>query len=291
VWTTLATGIPWFFWSLVLVAWIAGAIGFGWGWIVIVVWVLSGAVIFVAPAEALFARYLFRLREPTLVEQQRLGPIWHQLLQRTGVRDGRLSLWIQESEDPNATPTPGHVVAVTRWSLYTLPPSHLESVLAHELSYHLGGRSWLSLLSFWYSIPARCGLVVVRAIARLMRHVPAVGCLIGGFLLVAYAGMILGVIVLGHGYIWPILFLTPFIAPPFLAWLNRRQVKQADQKTALLGYGSTLVQVLYGWQAQHQQMLGREDSRRSQVMSSTPSLVERVRTLEQTGGIKPQAWN
>jgi hypothetical protein len=59
----------------------------------------------------------------------------------------------------------------------------------------------------------------------------------------------------------------------------------------MLGYGATLVQVLYGWQMQHQQMLGRETSRRAQVMSNTPSLIERVRTIEQVGGLPPQAWN
>jgi Zn-dependent protease with chaperone function len=289
-WTALLTAVPWFFWSLVLVVWVAGAIGFGWGWIVVALWVLSGVVIFVAPAEALFARYLFRLREPTLIEQQRLGPIWHQLLQRADVRQGRYSLWIQESDEVNATPTPGHVVAVTRWALYTLPPSHLESVLAHELGHHLGGRSCLSMLSFWYSIPARCGLIVVRAAARLMRRVPALGCLFGGFLVMAYVGLILAVFALGHGYIWLFLLITPFIAPPLLAWLNRWQVRQADQKAAALGYGSTLVQVLYGWQMQHQQTLGREESRRSQVMSNQPSLVERVRVLERTGGVPPKAW-
>ncbi|HET6987493.1 MAG TPA: M48 family metalloprotease, partial [Kribbella sp.] len=203
------------------------------------------------------------------------------LLQRAEVRDGRLSLWIQESDEVNATPTPGHVVAVTRWALYTLPPSHLEAVLAHELGHRLGGRSWLSLLSFWYSIPARCGLLVARAVARLMRRIPAVGCIIGGFLVMAYIGLVLAVFALGHGYIWPVLFLTPFIAPPLLAWLNRWQVKQADRRAAILGYGSTLVQVLYGWQMQHQQTLGREESRRAQVMSSTPAPAERVRALEQ----------
>lgn len=289
-WVALLTAVPWFFWSLVLVVWVAGAIGFGWGWIVVVLWILSGAVSFVAPAEPLFARYLFRLREPTLIEQERLGPIWHQLLTRAEVSRGRYTLWIQESDEVNATPTPGHVVAVTRWALYTLPPSHLESVLAHELAHHLGGRSWLSMLSFWYSIPARCGLIAVRAIARLMRRVPALGCVIGGFLVMAYVGLIIAVFALGHGYIWPFLFITPFIAPPFLAWLNRWHVRQADQKAAALGYGSTLVQVLYGWQMQHQQSLGRDESRRAQVMANTPSLVERVRVLERVGGIPPKAW-
>ena len=267
--------------------WVAGVIGFGWGWIVVGLWILSGAVVFLKPVEDLIARYLFRLRRPTLVEQQRVGPAWRQLLQRAGVDEGRFSLWVQESDDVNATPTPGHTVAITRWALYTLPPSHLEAALAHELSHHLGGRAWLSLLNFWYSIPARCGLIAVRAIARLMVKVPAVGCVIGSFIVMAYAGIVLAVITFSSGYIWPFLFITPFIAPPFLAWLSRWQVKQADRRAARMGYGGTLVQVLYGWQMQHQQTLGREVSRRAQIMSSTPSLVERVHTLEQANG--PQA--
>ncbi|MGZ0147070.1 M48 family metalloprotease [Kribbella sp. WER1] len=289
-WTTLLTAVPWFFWSLVLVVWIAGAIGFGWGWIVVAVWIASGALSLVPSAETVFARYLYRLREPTLIEQQRLAPIWHRMLARADVAPGRYTLWIQESDEANATPTPGRVVAVTRWALYTLPPAHLESVLAHELAHHLGGRWWLNMLSFWYSIPARCGLIVVRGIAQLMRRVPAFGCIIGGFLLMAYVGLIVAVFALGHGYIWPFLFITPFIAPPVLAWLNRWQVRQADQKAAALGYGSTLVEVLYGWQMQHQQPGGQADSRRTQVMSNTPPLVERVRVLERTGGIPPKAW-
>jgi Zn-dependent protease with chaperone function len=79
----------------------------------------------------------------------------------------------------------------------------------------------------------------------------------------------------------PLLFLTPLVAPPFLAWLGRREVLQADRRAATMGYGATLIQVLYGWQFQHQQMLGRDTNRRTQLMSSSPSLAERVRALEQ----------
>lgn len=289
-WTALLSAVPWFFWSLILVIWIAGAIGFKWGWIVLALWVLSGALIFVPSTEELLAKHLFRLRKPTLVEMQRIGPVWQQLLRRAGTTEGRFALWVQESEEVNATPTPGHTVAMTRWALYTLPPQHLEAVLAHELSHHLGGRAWLSLINFWYSIPARGGLIVARAVARLMRRVPALGCIIGAFMVMAYVGIVLAAFTFGHGYIWPVLFLTPFIAPPFLAWLNRWHVKEADRKAAALGYGTTLVQVLYGWQMQHQQEAGRELSRRAQVMASAPSLVERVHAIEQAGGIPPAAW-
>jgi Zn-dependent protease with chaperone function len=123
-----------------------------------------------------------------------------------------------------------------------------------------------------------------------MKRVPAIGCLIGGFIVLAYAGITLAAFVFNRGYIWPILFLTPFVAPPFLAWLNRRHVKEADRKAAMMGYGGTLAQVLYGWQMQNQQAPGHEGSRRAQVMSSTPSLVERVRALEQATGQPPPHW-
>ena len=280
--TVLLSAVPWSFWSFVVVSWVAGIVGFGWGWIIVVLWILSGAVVFLRPLEDLLARYLFRLRQPTLVEQQRVMPIWRQTAGRAGVNPDRYSLWLQESEDANATPTPGHTVAVTTWALYNLPPSHLEAVLAHELSHHLGGRAWVSLLSFWYSIPARCALVGVRALFKLMRAVPAVGCGVGAFLAIGYLGVLLAVLTFGDSLTFPLLFLTPFIAPPILAWLSRRDVKEADRRAAAMGYGGTLIQVLYGWQVQHQQMLGREGSRRSQLMSSTPSLAERVQALERT---------
>jgi Zn-dependent protease with chaperone function len=278
--TTLLTAVPWFFWSFVTVSWIAGIIGFGVGWILVLLWIFSGAVVFIHPVEGLIARYLFRLRKPTVVENQRITSVWQQLSSRAGVGGDKYSVWIQESEDANATPTPGHVVAVTTWSLYNLPAPHLEAVLAHELSHHLGGRTWLSLLSFWYSIPARCALIGVRSLVRLMKAVPAVGCLVVGFLTLGYLGILLAVLTFDDSLTLPLLFLTPFVAPPILAWLGRREIMQADRRAAAMGYGPTLVQVLYGWQFQHQNMLGREANRRSQLMSSTPSIGDRVRALE-----------
>jgi len=273
--------VPWFFWSFAVVSWIVGLLGFGWGWLLLVIWIVSGAVVFARPVEDILARYLFRLRQPTLIEEQRLKSVWQQLASRAGVPGTRHAIWIQESDEVSATPTPGHIVGVTRWALYTLPPAHLEAALAHELGHHLGGRDWVSLLSFWYSIPARCALIAVRALGRLMRAVPAVGCVVIGFLVLAYLGVLLAVLTFDDSLVLPLLFLTPLVAPPFLAWLGRREVLQADRRAATMGYGATLIQVLYGWQFQHQQMLGRDTNRRTQLMSSSPSLAERVRALEQ----------
>jgi Zn-dependent protease with chaperone function len=276
----LFSAVPWFFWSFAVVSWIVGLLGFGWGWMLLIAWLVSGIVVFFRPVEEFLARYLFRLRLPTLVEEQRIQPIWRNVTNRAGIPDRRYAVWIQESDEPNATPTPGHTVGLTRWALYTLPPSHLEGVLAHELAHHLGGRDWLSLLSFWYSIPARCALIGVRALGRLMRSVPAVGCVVIGFVLIGYFGVLVAVLTFDDSLALPLLFLTPVVAPPILAWLNRREVHQADRRAAAMGYGPSIVQVLYGWQMQHQQMLGRDANRRSQFMSSSPSPAERVRVLE-----------
>src|SRR4051812_3864258 len=45
--TALLSAIPWFFWSFVIVSGLVGLTGLDWGWILIVLWVLSGAVVFV----------------------------------------------------------------------------------------------------------------------------------------------------------------------------------------------------------------------------------------------------
>jgi Zn-dependent protease with chaperone function len=280
--SALAAAGAWFFWSLCVVAWLGGFFGASVGWAVVGVWVLSGGLTFIRPVEEMIARHLLRLRLPTSIERQRLGPGWYQLAHRAGVDPDRFTIWIQESEDVNATPTPGHTIAVTRWALYTVPVQHLEAVLAHELGHHLGGRAWFSLLSFWYSIPARVTLIGVRALGRLMRRIPALGCGIVLFLVIGYTGVLAAVLIFGNGYLWPFLFLTPFIAPPILAWVSRAQVKQADRKAARLGYGPSLVQVLHGWQIQHQNTLGQRGSRRAEFMSGRPSLVDRVHVLEAT---------
>jgi len=116
-----------------------------------------------------------------------------------------------------------------------------------------------------------------------MKAVPAVGCAVIGFVLLAYFGVLLAVLLFDDSVALPLLFLTPFVAPPVLAWLSRRDVLRADRRAATMGYGPTLIQILYGWQFQHQQILGRDTNRRTHLMSSSPSPAERVRALEQLG--------
>ena len=79
--TVLLSAVPWFFWSFAVVSWIVGLLGIGWGWLLVLLWIASGAVVFVRPAGGTcFARYLFRLRVADAGrESSDWRPIWGQL--------------------------------------------------------------------------------------------------------------------------------------------------------------------------------------------------------------------
>ncbi len=273
--------INWFFWSFVVVVWASGSFGLENGtWIVVAVWILSGAVILWPPLEAVLAKGVFRLRRPTMVEDGRLGPIWAAVARRAGVDPTAHTLWIQESEEISAAPTAGHTVAVTRWSLYTLPPSHLEAVLAHELAHHLAGRSWLTMLAFWYSLPARGALAVVKLLFKLIKTVPVLGCMIVGFFFVAYLGVIVAMLMFNESLLTPLLYFTPLLAAPLLAWLGRWSERNADRTAAELGYGPKLIEVFYGWQVRGHDAGRPAGNLRGDVFATHPRISERIRALE-----------
>ena len=277
----LLPAVNWFFWSFVVVFWVSGFFGLEDGaWIVVGIWLLSGLAVLWRPLEELQARIVFRLRRPTMAEVERLRPIWASVAARASIDPNSYSLWIQESEEISATPTVGHTVAVTRWSLYTLPPTHLEAVLAHELAHHLGGRSWVRMLGFWYSLPARGALAVVRLLFKLIRTVPVLGCLIVGFFLIAYLGVIVAMLMFNESLLTPLLYFTPLLAAPILAWLSRWNERNADRVAAELGYGPKLIEVFYGWQVRGQDAGRPAGTLRTDLLSSHPRVSERIRALE-----------
>jgi Zn-dependent protease with chaperone function len=277
----LLPALNWFFWSFVVVFWVSGFFGLEDGaWLVVGIWLLSGAVILWQPLEDVLAKVVFRLRRPTMVEVARLAPIWSSVAGRARIDPDSYTLWIQESDEISAAPTAGHTVAVTQWSLYTLPPSHLEAVLAHELAHHLAGRSWLTMLGFWYSLPARGALAVVRLLFKLIRTVPVLGCLIVGFFLVAYLGVIVAMLMFNESLLTPLLYFTPLLAAPILAWLSRWSERNADRMAAEMGYGHKLIEVFYGWQVRGQGSGRPPGTLRSDLLSSHPRISERIRALE-----------
>ena len=278
----LLVEVPWFIWSLAIVQLFVGSfVGGPWPWIATAVWILAGGLMLLRPVDTFMARVVDRLRPPTAAESQRLQPGWQAVTRAAGVDPAKYSLWVEDVTDVSAVAFGGHTVAVTRWSLTTLPPRQLEAVLAHELAHHLGGHTWAGALSAWYSLPSRAVVWLIRGILRLARGVPAIGCLITGLLLVMVGGMLLSSLIFGHFPTQLVLFaLVALVAPMALAWFRRLAEKNANQIAAGLGYGHALLDVLYAWQAQDRDIERRAAGRRAALMSFHPSVAEQILSLE-----------
>lgn len=249
-------------------------------WVLIGLWVASGLIVLWPGSDGFVARYLFGLRRPTMVEAQRLAPSWLNAANRAGMDPNRYSLWIQEGETPTAAAAGGTTVTVTGWALYTLPPSHLEAAMAHDVATHLRGGGWISRLALWYSVPTRILALVVRLLLRLSRTIPAVGCTIIGFLMVSYFGFIFASLILYDSLLVPLLFLSPLFAPLLFIGVGKLLERMADRATADLGYGRKLLEVFYGWQAQHQETTRRMGLTQPDWLTGQPSMAERIRALE-----------
>lgn len=267
--------------SFVILFWLSGAFDLEERtWVLIGLWLASGLTVLWSGFDGLVARYLLGLRHPTMVEQQRLAPSWYTVAGRAGVDPNRYTLWIHESDNPTGVAAGGYTVSVTGWALYTVPPSHLEAVLAQDLATHLRGRSWLSRLALWYSIPTRVLALVVRLMLRLSRTIPAVGCTIIGFLMVSYFGFILASLVFYDSLLVPLMFLSPLFAPLLFIGAAKLVERMADRAAVDLGYGRRLLEVFYGWRAQHQEGNRRPGLGQPEWLSGQPSIAERIRAIE-----------
>lgn len=296
----LLLGLPWFVCSLVVIGLVAELATSGDAvvpWAAIGVFVLSGGAVFAGPTEFVIARVMFRLRRPTLAEQNRLDQSWGPVAWAAGIPPDRYRLWVQDSRELNAFATSGHIVAVTRTSLDHLPPQHLSAVLAHELGHHLGGHSWAALLTYWYALPGRGAARALFATTRFLFAVAAgfalgaaggavagraggeaAGCLISP-LVRLFPWLFLGALTWFLYSISPV-FVLVWAIPFLLAWISRCGEKYADRTAADLGYGPALLEVLYGWL-----WAGGDDTRqrgglRTAMFATHPTLAARIQALE-----------
>jgi Zn-dependent protease with chaperone function len=277
----ILNGLLWAGSSFLIIYWLCQLFDLqGRTWVLIALWLCSGLIVFWPGSDGLVAKYLFGLRQPTMVEQQRLMPSWFMVAGRAGVDPNRHTLWIQGSDSPTGPAAGGYTVTVTSWAMYTLPPSHLEAVLAHDLATHLRGHNWLSRVALWYSVPTRILALVVRLLLKLSRSVPAVGCTIVGFLLVSYFGIILASLVFYDSLLVPLLYLVPLFAPLLFIGAARLVERMADRATVDLSYGRRLLEVFYGWQAQHQDTSRPMGLAQPDWLGGQPSVAERIRALE-----------
>ncbi|WP_067452914.1 M48 family metalloprotease [Nocardia alba] len=295
---TLVVGLPGFALSLIVVGMAFSAIfqGSVAVWVALAVFVGSGAVVFFRPTEFAIARVFFRFRRPTIPEQERLDHAWSLVTQSAGVRADTYRLWVEDSNDLNASAAAGHIVAVTRGALI-LPPHQLEALLAHELGHHLGGHSWATLLTYWYALPGRLLVRVLHWSTQLVFALAAgltlgaAGGAMGGRAGSEAAGCLIGPIVRLFPLLWlalitlffysihPLLVLL-WTVPFVLAWFGRHQEKDADRVAAQLGYGPALLEILYGWLDAGHDDARRRNGLRANIFASHPSCASRIHALE-----------
>jgi Zn-dependent protease with chaperone function len=206
--------------------------------VVLTLTLLSGVGIFFPQVEPFLAKKWWRLREPSELELNRMAPAWFAVCQSAGVDPRSYRIWIYEGPDATAPATVGSSIAVTNWSLYTLPPRNLEAVLAHELAHHLPLPRRVSLFLYWLSLPARVMDVVLAAGLRRKAFKKLIRVVIGFFTV--------GVFVLWYvtefDY-FTVMMLSPWAAPFLLPWLSRKGEQYADRTAADLGYGRPLAEV------------------------------------------------
>ncbi|GGZ19959.1 hypothetical protein GCM10010387_11110 [Streptomyces inusitatus] len=256
------------------------------GFIFVLAWLLSGALIFHRPTESAIARRLLGLRHPTLQESARLEPVWREVTARAGVAGHNYELWVEDSDDLNAVAAAGHIVGVTRFALGQLPNGELAAVLAHELGHHVGGHSWSSLLGYWYALPGRIAWRVMRAVGRGVYKVSRVfSCLGVGLLVLVFGAFAIATISTLYGL--PLLILA---VPYALAAVSRRAELRADQHAAALGFAPMLASVLDRLHQADQQRAQvamaynggvplQEPSALSKLLSSHPDLHTRLHRL------------
>lgn len=245
-------------------------------WIVPVAWGLCGGVMFVPSVENLLGWVMFDMRRPTPAELRKLEPSWQAVCEAAGIDGGRYLLWIEHSRALNAFAAGGRMVAVTKPAL-TLPERYLEAILAHELGHHLSGHARISLLRWWYELPARATILLARLLALVVVSVARFFVPFGRVVAVLASVLLTLGLLTGLAFLNPWLLVIPLLSP-VLAWSRRLGEYEADRTAARLGYGQVLVQVLSAWLAES----GGDRRRwRDRVFASHPAHIDRIKRLRE----------
>ncbi|PXX66474.1 STE24 endopeptidase [Nocardia tenerifensis] len=242
----------------------------------VVIWVFAGVMLFDAawftPDRARFAK-ASGYRRPIPPEDEILAVAWGNVTSAPGVDGWPYSLWVEQSEDPNAAAAPSRIVAVTSSAL-TLDPRQLEAMLAHELGHHRNVDPRVRLLDAWIAMPRRvlwavCRLAgrpagILGALAPCVRSIVAIGML-------PVAAIALTPVV---GRTAALLFVALLIVEPLTRGVQERRDEFAADRAAVdLGYGRELAAALRQWEPAD---LPRLVALRRRLYGTHPALAPRV---------------
>ncbi|MGW0946069.1 M48 family metalloprotease [Streptomyces sp. NPDC002623] len=270
----LLLNVPLFLGSLLVIWLISRALPSGLDTALILAWLASGALVFHRPTERSLARMLFRMRQPTGAELAALQPLWDDVTRRAGIDGSQYTLWMEDTDELNASAAAGHIVGVTRGAMRQ-PPHQLSAILAHELGHHVGGHSWALLLGIWYAVPVRMFMTVVKFVTRFLFYFTAhLSCLAAAVFVLVFGALAVATFLTFPPAV--ALYALPFL----LAWAGRQGELRADRFAGQLGYGPVLMSVFAGWQAEGHDDAARKEGPVARLMSSHPPLHQRIRALE-----------
>ena len=274
-WLTATLELPALLSSLVVMSLVGALVLPSAAWVVPILWILSGAVLFLPAVESAVSRMSLQLSRPNQAELTVLAPAWQAVCQGAGVDGSRYHLLVEDSDQPNALAAGGRTVAVTRAAL-RLPPVELAAVLAHELGHHLSAHAVVYRLAWWYALPSRAAAFVGGLAIRLVLAVGRVFLAFGNGLAYLAALFLALILLTAIAFVSFWLLLVPLISP-LLAWSSRLGEYRADRTAAQLGYGPALV--LAFRRCQHAEA-GNADGLKARLLSTHPSFADRIRRLE-----------
>jgi STE24 endopeptidase len=154
--------------SLLLLSVVFGALG-EWAGLVLLVWVLCGAVLLTRAGERIAVHAACRFRSPSPAQAAALQRPWTTALRMTGTAAGDVELYVQTARMPNAYAAGGHSVAVTSRVLADyragrLPEDQVVAVLVHELGHHATKATRPMLLALWLAMPWRLAASLLTGI-------------------------------------------------------------------------------------------------------------------------------
>ncbi|CAM4459390.1 M48 family metalloprotease [Nocardia ninae] len=246
----------------------------------VVVWVLFGVSLFDAawftPNRAKFAK-MFGFRRPIPPEDELLAAAWGHVTSAPGVDGWPYSLWVEQSDDPNAFAAPSRIVAVTSSALAELDSGELEAVLAHELGHHLNVDPRVRLVDMWIALPGRVLWAVCRRLGRITRILGPLAPFVRFVAAVGLLPVVAVVLTPVVGFGAALLFVVLLIVEPLTRSAQcHRDEYAADRAAVDLGYGRELASGLRSWESE---TLPRLVALGDRLYSTHPPLASRIRKI------------
>ena len=280
IWRAL-TAIPAMVGSVLLLVVLFGWLG-EWEGAVLLGWFGSGVVLCSRFGERLSVGVGAGFRRPTGTESARLAPAWAAALDRCGVTEGEVDIYVRRGQDLNAFSAGGRSVAITtgvlaRFSAHRRGEEYLVAILTHELGHRATRATKFTLVTAWLAFPWRFAsrLVIGIIISTIGRRKPLL--LPAGAVV---ASLMIAIVQAVQHRQWAVATVLTAIAmcsvacPLIDAAVSRRSEFAADRYAAAAGLGPQLAAALKAFDGGQ-----RRPRLVARLLSSHPTVARRIAGL------------